>query len=480
MEMKSIKKNYIYNLIYQILALIAPLITTPYISRVLGAEAIGEYSYSYSVVYYFMLAAILGTATYAEREISFCQDNRVRRSVRFWDLFFLRNITSLISIIIYGLIVGIFFENQLMAIIVGLNIISVGLDTVWLFQGMEEFGRITFRDTCIKGITIILIFFLIKKQEDIYLYALIMSLSPVLSAISLFPFLKNYIDWVDLKKVHPFYDFKNIVGLFIPTIAISVYAMLDKTMLGILTSTKVENGYYEQATKLSKTALTVVTSLGTVMIPRISYCFEKKQKKLINKYMLKSYQFALFIGFPICFGLIGISNNLVPWFYGTGFDKVSLLLKVSGLLVIAIGLSNITGLQYLVPTKQQNKLTKSVCVGAIVNIILNAVLIPKWYSVGAAIASVIAEYSVTFVQFIYVRNQLDLKQVVKTIPKYFGTSLIMLIALRTEDIFLKSSIFNTMIMVSSGALIYFVILYILKDRLIFEAINIIKIKFRKG
>lgn len=196
--------------------------------------------------------------------------------------------------------------------------------------------------------------------------------------------------------------------------------------------------------------------------------------------MLKSYQFALFIGFPICFGLIGISNNLVPWFYGTGFDKVSLLLKVSGLLVIAIGLSNITGLQYLVPTKQQNKLTKSVCVGAIVNIILNAVLIPKWYSVGAAIASVIAEYSVTFVQFIYVRNQLDLKQVVKTIPKYFGTSLIMLIALRTEDIFLKSSIFNTMIMVSSGALIYFVILYILKDRLIFEAINIIKIKFRKG
>ena len=282
--MKSIKKNYIYNLTYQILALMAPLITTPYVSRVLGAEAIGEYSYAYSIVYYFMLAAILGTATYAEREISFCQDDRTKRSARFWDLFFLRNITSVVSALVYALMVGLCFNNKLMAAIVALNIVSVGLDTVWLFQGMEEFGRITLRDTCIKLLAIASIFLFIKRTEDIYLYALIMSLSPVVSAVSLLPFLHRYIDKICIKEVHPFYDFKSIIGLFIPTIAISVYAMLDKTMLGIFTTTKVENGYYEQATKLSKTALTVVTSLGTVMIPRISYYFEKKQTKLINEY----------------------------------------------------------------------------------------------------------------------------------------------------------------------------------------------------
>ena len=209
--------------------------------------------------------------------------------------------------------VGLCFNNKLMAAIVALNIVSVGLDTVWLFQGMEEFGRITLRDTCIKLLAIASIFLFIKRTEDIYLYALIMSLSPVVSAVSLLPFLHRYIDKICIKEVHPFYDFKSIIGLFIPTIAISVYAMLDKTMLGIFTTTKVENGYYEQATKLSKTALTVVTSLGTVMIPRISYYFEKKQTKLINEYMLKSYQFALLLGLPICFGLIGISDNLVPW-----------------------------------------------------------------------------------------------------------------------------------------------------------------------
>lgn len=478
--MKSIKKNYFYNLLYQILALLAPLITTPYVSRTLGAEAIGEYSYSYSIVYYFMLAAILGTATYAEREVSFCQDNRKKRSKRFWDLFFLRNITSFTSIVLYVVIVGFCFKNKLMAMIVALNIISVGLDTVWLFQGMEEFGRITFRDTCIKILTIVSIFFFIKRPIDIYLYALIMSLSPVISAVFLLPFLHHYIDKIEVKEVQPFYDFKNIVGLFIPTIAISVYAVLDKTMLGMFTTTKIENGYYEQATKLSKTALTVVTSLGTVMIPRISYYFEKKQTKLINEYMLKSYQFALLLGFPICFGLIGVSNNLVPWFYGAGFDKVAVLLKVSGFLVIAIGLSNITGLQYLVPTKQQNKLTKSVCVGAIVNIILNTILIPKWYSVGAAVASVIAEFSVTFVQFTYVKNQFDLKQIAKIVPRYFIASMVMMLVLRVEDIVLQSGIFNTILMVVSGAITYFVILFILKDKFVFEALNIIKKKIRKG
>lgn len=478
--MKSIKKNYFYNLLYQILALLAPLITTPYVSRTLGAEAIGEYSYSYSIVYYFMLAAILGTGTYAEREISFCQDNRIKRSKRFWDLFFLRNITSLTSIVLYGVIVGFYFKNKLMAIIVSMNIVSVALDTVWLFQGMEEFGRITFRDTCVKILTIVSIFFLVKKPIDIYLYALIMSLSPVISAVSLLPFLHCYIDKPDLKKVQPFYDFKNIIGLFVPTIAISVYAMLDKTMLGIFTTTKVENGYYEQATKLSKTALTVVTSLGTVMIPRISYYFEKKQTKLINEYMLKSYQFALLLGFPICFGLVGVSDNLVPWFYGDGFDKVSALLKVSGFLVIAIGLSNITGLQYLVPTKQQNKLTKSVCVGAFVNVILNAILIPKLYSVGAAVASVVAEFSVTFVQFVYVKDQLDLKQVAKLVPRYFLASMMMLLLLKAEDMAFQPGIFNTMLMVISGATIYFASLFILKDKFAFEALDIVKKKIRKG
>ena len=147
--------------------------------------------------------------------------------------------------------------------------------------------------------------------------------------------------------------------------------------------------------------------------------------------------------------------------------------------MIAIGLSNITGLQYLVPTKQQNKLTKSVCTGAIVNIVLNAILIPKWYSVGAAIASVIAEFSVTFVQFIYVKDQFNLKQIAKLVPRYFVASMMMLLLLKAEDMVLQPGIFNTMLMVVSGAVTYFVVLFFLRDKFVFEAFAILK-KIKRG
>ena len=478
MELKSIKKNYFYNLIYQIFVLLTPLITTPYVSRILGAEGIGEYSYYYSIVYYFMLAAILGTATYAEREISFYQDDREKRSKRFWDLFFLRIITSIISGTFYILTIIFVFNNNTMATIVIFNIISVACDTVWLFQGMEDFGKITLRDTCVKIITIILIFVFIKSQKDVYLYAFIMSISPIISSLWLFPFVKNNVDKINFKTVEPFHDIKNIISLFIPTIAISVYAMLDKTMLGLFTQTKIENGYYEQATKLSKTALTIVTSLGTVMIPRISYFYEKKQNDLIEKYMLKSYQFVFAIGIPVCFGLIGISDKLVPWFYGPGFDKVAILLKLTSLLVIAIRISNITGLQYLVPTKQQKILTLSVCIGAFMNIVLNALLIPKFYSIGAAIASVIAEFSVTGVQLHYAKKQINFKKIKDFLPRYILAGILMLTLLHIENYVFISSVLATFFMIISGAFLYITILYILKDEFIMEVKDFIYNKVR--
>ncbi len=464
--MKSIKKNYIYNLIYQILTMAAPLITTPYVSRVLGAEPIGKYSYAYSIMYYFMLAAILGTATYAEREISFYQDDRKKRSQRFWDLVVLRVITTLISVSCYAVIVKFLFADYIMFGIISLNIISVALDTVWLFQGLEEFGQISLRDSIIKVLTIILILLLVNSPNDLYEYVLIMSLSPAISAISLFPFIHRYIDRPFWENLHPFKDFKNIIGLFIPAVAISAYAMLDKTMLGIFTVEKTENGYYEQAIKLSKTALTIVTALGTVMIPRISYYAEKKETKKIEEYMLKSYRFVWLLGIPICFGLIGISNNLVPWFYGEQFEKVKELLKILSFLVIAIGLSNVTGMQYLIPTKQQKKLTNSVLIGAVINVVLNVMLIPRFYALGAAIASVCAECMVTIVQLFYIQKQISVRKILLPLFRYATAGIIMLAALSLEDTIFPPNALCTAVMIFSGGSIYFLVLLLIKDKFV--------------
>ena len=469
--MKSIKKNYFYNLFYQILVLVVPLVTTPYVSRVLGAERIGEYSYAYSIVYYFTLLAVLGTATYAEREISFYQDDRAKRSSRFWDLFTLRCITSAACIVLYGLLVFLTLRDSIIAVIVSLNILSVALDTVWVFQGMEEFGKISLRNTVVKLLTVGSIFLFVKSPDDINMYTLIMSLSPVVGAVTLLPFLPAYIDKPVRKNIHPFKDIKNVIKLFIPTVAISIYTVLDVTMLGLFTTTKVENGYYEQAMKLSKTTLTIVTSLGTVMIPRISYFFEKGEKEKIKEYMYRSYRFVLMIGIPICLGLIGIADNLVPWFYGDGYGKVSALLKVSSLLVIIIGLSNITGMQYLVPTLQQDRLTQSVVIGALVNFVCNSIMIPRWYSVGAMIASVIAETVVTSVQFYYVRKDLSVRKILLMAPRYLVAAALMLVLLYFEGMYLSSSIISTFIMILSGAVLYFVVLILMRDEFVLETLK---------
>lgn len=471
---KSVKKNYLYNLSYQVLTIVVPLITTPYISRALGAEKIGEYSYLNSISSYFVLLAVLGTSTYAEREISYYQDNREKRSQRFWDLFVLRMITSSICSLSYFVFIFFAFNNSILALIISLNIISVAFDTVWVFQGMEEFGKITVRNTIIRILTVVLMILLVKKPEDVWLYALINNLSSIIGSFTLYPFLKKYINKPNIKNIHPFKDFKNIIKLFIPTIAISIYTVLDTTMLGLFTSTKVENGYYEEALKISRTALTIVTSLSAVMIPRISYHFEKGEMDEIKRYMYKSYRFVFMLSLPICLGLIGISDNLVPWFFGSGFDKVSLLLKVSAFLVPIIGLSNITGMQYLVPTMQQDKLFYSVLFGALTNFTLNMIFIPLYYSTGAIAASVIAELVVTFSQLMYVRKQLELKKILSQAPHYIISSLLMFILLLVERSYFPSTIIYTLLMILSGAAFYFVVLILMKDETVIETLDKVK------
>ena len=195
--------------------------------------------------------------------------------------------------------------------------------------------------------------------------------------------------------------------------------------------------------------------------------------------MLKSYQFVWMLGIPICFGLIGISNNLVPWFYGTGFEKVKELLCILSFLVIAIGLSNVTGLQYLVPTKQQNKLTHSVLMGAAVNVILNAVLIPRFYAFGAAVASVFAEFTVTIVQFAQIRKQMNIRKILFPFFRYAAAGAAMLVLLILEDKIFSPNALCTCAMIASGGGMYFLILLLYKDSLVYSALASVKEKFAK-
>lgn len=460
---KSITKNYIYNASYQALTLLTPLITTPYLSRVLGADGIGVYSFTASIVAYFTMFAALGTLTYGNREISYLQDDRKARSQVFWEIELLSILTTAIALLVYVVFI-IFGTNEYHVIYLAqaLTIMSAAVDIVWLLQGMEEFGKVVGRNIFFKVITILFIFTCVKTKEDLIIYVAGNVFIAFISQLSIWLYLPKFVDLPDWKKLRPFRHLKNTIVLFVPTIAISIYTVLDKTMIGIF-SNSYENGYYEQGLMLSKTVLTLVTSLGAVMIPRMGYHYNRGENEELKKLMYQSYKFVWFLGIPLCFGVMGIAANVVPWFYGDGFLKLITLLPILCFLIPIIGLSNVTGIQYLVTTKREKILTISVCVGAVVNFFLNLVLIPLWSSIGAAIASVIAELVITSVQFVFVRKEISVAKVLSCSWKYFIAGGVMLGVLMIENQYLRPSILHTVIMIISGAIVYFATLLMMKD-----------------
>ncbi len=413
MKQKSISKNYLYNLFYQILVIVMPLITTPYLSRVLGAEAIGIYSYTLSIATYFILFGTLGISLYGQREIAYVQEDDKKRSITFWEILFLKIITMTISIFIFWVTYGMHGQYKIYYRILVIELISQCIDISWFFQGIEEFKKTVIRNSIVKLIFAICIFMFVKSPNDLIKYIVIIAGANLFGNMSLWIYIPKYIQKVAIKDLHVFKHLKPTILLFIPQIAVQIYTVLDRTMLGIIIEDKSEVGFYEQAQKVVKLLLTLITSLGTVMVPRMASTFAKGDKEQLKKYMYSSFSFVFFLAFPIMAGLILISGEFVPIFFGQGYEKVAVLINVIVPITLFIGLSNIIGTQYLLPTKRQTEFSISVIVGAIVNFILNIIVIKKYASIGASITTVIAEFLVTAVQFYFVRKEIDIKTVLR-------------------------------------------------------------------
>ena len=474
MAKKSIAKNYIYNLIYQILVLILPLITTPYLSRVLGAENIGIYSYTLSIATYFILFGSLGVAMYGQREIAYLQDDTYKRSKAFFEILLMRFITLGISLFIFYITFALDGQYALYYKILILEILANSLDISWFFQGLEEFKKTVVRNTIIKLICTISIFLFVKNSNDLIIYFIIYVLSNFIGNLSLWFYLPQFIKKINISDLNIFKHIKPTILLFIPQIAIQIYTVLDKTMIGVLLKDMTEVGNYEQSQKIIKVALTVVTSLGTVVSPRIANTIANHQNDKIEDYLKNSFNFVWFLGIPIMFGVMAISYEFVPWFLGEGFEKSKLLLIVGAPLIIAIGLNNVSGIQYLIQSKQQNLFTKSVIAGAIFNFVTNLILIPIFKSVGAIITSVCAESLILIVQLVYIRKQINLKIVLNNCLKYVMSGLIMLIAVSLLGIYMQANIMTTFLQVVVGMIIYFVLLIILKDKFTYNIIHKVK------
>ena len=468
MGKKSISKNYIYNLFYQVLTIILPLITTPYLSRVLGAEPIGIYSYTLSIATYFILFGSLGVSLYGKREIAYLQNEPKKRSIVFWEIVLMKFITMSISLTIFGLTYARTGEYAVYYRILIIEIVSQMIDISWFFQGMEEFKKTVTRNSIVKIIFVVSIFIFIKSPADIYKYFFIITLANILGNFSLWLYLPKFLKKVKLKELKIFRHLKATLVLFIPQIATQIYTVLDRTMIGEICEDKSEVGYYEQAQKIVKLLLTVVTSLGTVMAPRMANTFAQGDVEQLKRYLLKSFSFTFMLAFPAMAGISLIVKDFVPIFFGEGFDKVIILIQVISPIIVFIGMSNILGTQYLLPTKKQKEYTISVSCGAVINFVLNLILINVIDSIGASIATVVAEFLVAAIQVYYVRNVVKLSSIMKTVKNYLFATIVMVTAVLAVNILLNlSGVISVVVQMTVGVLVYGICLLILRDEFVF-------------
>lgn len=470
-EGKSIRRNYVYNLLYEIVLILTPFITTPYVSRVLGADGVGIYSFTYSIVTYFILIAGLGTTRYGQREVSYFQSDIESRSIAFWNTELIRISTTALMLICYLAFAFFQKENRIVYLILTIYLLNVALDVSWFFCGIEEFGKLVGRNIIFRILTVASIFFFVRTSDDVPAYTLCLAGLTALGSLSLWPFLRGNIKRVSLKQLRIGPALKTTLTFFIPTIAIQIYTYLDKTMIGVITNDSFQNGYYEQAHKIVSMALTFVTAIGTVMVPRMGYLFAQGKSEEIRVYLGKSFRFVWMLSIPMCFGIFAVAGNFVPWFFGDGFDGVIPLLRIFSLLVIILGINNVIGLQYLIPTGRQNYYTVCVVVGSAVNLLCNLLLIPVLGAFGAAIASVFAELCIAVVEFYFIRKAIRIVAVIKSSLNYLTAGLVMFIVILLLANQLQSSIINTLIVMASGVAVYSVFLFVLHDRFFVDSLK---------
>jgi O-antigen/teichoic acid export membrane protein len=396
MDQPSIKNNFIYSSIYQIISIILPIITVPYLSRVLEPEGLGIQSFTDSLQHYYILFAVLGTAVYGTREIAQHRKDILQYSALFWEIELMTVFTSFISLLAWCIFILFSTQYKLIYMAMIPNLLASMLDITWLFNGLERFKLTVMRNLVFKVFGIVLIFLIVKTSDDLFKYILISSFVNLSSNASLWFYLPKIIKKVQIDKRQIIKHLKSTIIYFIPSLATSIYTVMDRTLIGLITKETVQNGYYLQAEKIISIAKSITfIAINSVVGVRISYLFALNKTNEVRERINNSMNYILFMGIGCSFGITGIARNFVPFFFGIGYDQVEYMLYIFAPIIIIIGISNCLSSHYFTPSGKRAQSAKYLLIGSCVNLILNLILIPKYGAYGAAIASVIAELIIT-------------------------------------------------------------------------------------
>ena len=452
--MKSLQKNFLYNVLYQILLVILPLITAPYISRTLGATAVGVYSYTYSVAYYFLLIAMLGIGNHGNRSIAAVRDDRKKLDKTFSSIYSLQVITFSIAILAYAIYLVLFVKDNRLIVLLQLIYVTSGLfDIGWLFFGLEQFKLTVARNTLIKISTVVLMFVFVHKPSDLWKYTLIMSAGTLFSQAYLWLYVKKYVSFEKCSVKEITSNIKPVLILFIPVLAYSIYKVMDKIMLGNMSSYD-QVGFYNNAEKIINIPMGIITALGTVMLPRMSNIVANGDKKRVDDYIRISAKLVTLLSSAIAFGLMGVSSVLAPVFFGDEFIACGEIIRLLSVTVFFIAWANVIRTQYLIPNKRDSIYLTSTMVGAILNLIIKWMLIPKYQANGAAFGTIVAEFSVMLVQMVAVKNELPMRKYIMSYSPILIIGLIMAVLVDRIGIKLGVSVSTLAIQILAGGFFF--------------------------
>lgn len=457
MKKSRLQVNLMLQSFYQVLIVITPLITSPYISRVLGADGLGIYSYSYSLSNYFAILAMLGTITYGSKVIAKTRDDKYERSKIFFEIITLQILLASIGTIIYvAFIVASGQENREIFLIQAMMIVACAFNVGWFFFGMEEFRITVTRNVIIKVIQIACIFLFVKTKSDLWKYVFIMAFGELLSQLSLFFIIRKYICFVNPTLKGILRHIKPNLLLFIPGIAFAVNQDLDKTMIGIFSS-YANTGFYYNAEKLIKIPTGIITGVGVVLLPYVTNSIAVNKGKNTSSFIKKAIYPMMFLTVALSVGIISISREFVPIFFGEGYDPCIDLIKIMAFTMIFKAIADAIRTQYLIPNDREKDYSTAVLVGAIVNCILNLIMIRNHGAMGAAIATLISEALVFVIYNVIIWRDTQLlidlmKCCIFAVPAVF-----MYITVRSVSKLFQTGISQLIIEIIVGGIVYIVV-----------------------
>ena len=449
-----IRRNAVYNMAYRVFSLLLPLVTAPYLSRVVGTEGVGLYDYTWNISYVFVLIGMLGLENYGVRAIARVRDDQEALSRTFSEIWRMQLLVAGVTLAVWlGYVFLIAGDERAIALNLTLMSVSCLVNLDWCLMGLDQFRPIALRNTAVKLAGATAIFLLVKGKGDLWLYALCWSAATMLGCLSCWTTLRGRVRLIRVPWRDALRHLPPCAMLFVSVIAVSVYRRMDVIMLGAMCGWE-ENGLYANAEKIIYCLSGFISAIGTVMLPQASSLMQKGQTDTLRHRIALSMDLLMCMTAALAFGLASVAQRFAPLFFGADFAYSGVLMIPLAFTLMTIGFANVVRTQWVLPGGQDRVLIRSVVCGACVNLALNALCIPRMGAMGAVAGTLAAETAVPLVQWLHLRRELPYGGYLRSVAAYALIGAAMLLAVRLVGALVPDSWTGLAVQVAVGAAVY--------------------------